>query len=288
MLKRLVVVVFTLALIACSVPSIGCDSVAVANTFKPLTTEWADAVALASSAPRVSLADPVAKLQEIRRRTQALTVPACGEDAKVSLLASMDSTIEGFLGFLSNQPEATTQQHFATAAVHMQDFQGRVLSLASPDVAAQSTAGAIERTNIALTPTATTVPSPTITPLPTMMDLFGNNVIASYTEQGYTREDATSDGRPVTILAKDAIRISIYGSPVDAISLENTAFEEGAAGVAVIEDLIDAGLPGNDFTTGFTDWAYGRGTLSKSFGRFQVDANIDPDGKRATYTVTFV
>lgn len=64
---------------------------------------WIDAVKVAQSTSRIALSTPVAALQSIRRETQELTVPPCMDDAKTTLLSSMDLTIEGFFTFMTNK-----------------------------------------------------------------------------------------------------------------------------------------------------------------------------------------
>lgn len=64
---------------------------------------WEDAVRVAESTSRISLSTPVATLQSIRRETQELTVPPCMDEAKSTLVKSMDLTIEGFLTFMTQK-----------------------------------------------------------------------------------------------------------------------------------------------------------------------------------------
>jgi hypothetical protein len=65
-------------------------------------SKWFDAASLATSAPRVSLAGPVATLQGIRREARAVIVPECMELGKAMALQSMDKTIEALLIFIAN------------------------------------------------------------------------------------------------------------------------------------------------------------------------------------------
>jgi hypothetical protein len=66
--------------------------------------KWADAAILAGSSSRVSLAGPIARLQEVRRETAQLVLPECLSEARQLLVTGMDNTIEGFLSFLRNDP----------------------------------------------------------------------------------------------------------------------------------------------------------------------------------------
>lgn len=77
--------------------------------------KWADAATLADSSPRVSLAGPIARLQEVRRETAQLVLPECLSEARQILVNAMDKTIEGFLSFLRNDP-ARKYDHYGLFA----------------------------------------------------------------------------------------------------------------------------------------------------------------------------
>lgn len=76
-----------------------------------IAAEWDDANAIATASPRMSLAAPLAKLQEIRREAVDLAedAPECGQDAAVYIVVYMDFTIEAMLEFLGgDDPSATS------------------------------------------------------------------------------------------------------------------------------------------------------------------------------------
>lgn len=72
-----------------------------------LTTEWTDAVKLASSTSKISLAPQVAQLQALRRKLTDLQVPQCALVYRDSLAAHMDATIEMFLAFMRGESSAS-------------------------------------------------------------------------------------------------------------------------------------------------------------------------------------
>lgn len=66
---------------------------------------WGDAIRVADATSRIALSTPVATLQNIRREAQELTVAPCMDEAKTTLINSMDLTIEGFFIFMTNKDE---------------------------------------------------------------------------------------------------------------------------------------------------------------------------------------
>lgn len=67
---------------------------------KGIFEKWGDAEKLASSAPRVALATPVASLQEIKRQTAALSIAPCLEKAKTALVDGMSLRIDAYISFM--------------------------------------------------------------------------------------------------------------------------------------------------------------------------------------------
>ncbi len=70
---------------------------------------WLAALSLAESTPRVALAGPVGKLQELRQEVAKQKVTGSLIDPTGDLLASMDLIIDGFLTFMRNEPGAKSQ-----------------------------------------------------------------------------------------------------------------------------------------------------------------------------------
>lgn len=65
--------------------------------------KWNDANRLADSTSRIALSGPVGNLQAIKREASSITVPACLDEAKQSLLDGMGANIEGFMIFMANE-----------------------------------------------------------------------------------------------------------------------------------------------------------------------------------------
>lgn len=119
MRKVLVLVLSLVSLVGCAGVSApwSCKSQMqpFSQTMQPLWTEWSDAVTLAGQTPRMALAGQIANLQSIRRKADAVEVAECGKEIKAHYLASMDATLEGFLGFLGQESEASQVESFTRA-----------------------------------------------------------------------------------------------------------------------------------------------------------------------------
>lgn len=100
------------------------------QTMRPIIEAWTDAVRLAGSTPRASLSAQIATLQDTRRRANAVTPPECLQSTHARLLKSMDTTIQSFLDFLEQKPDATVQQGFVSAATDMQAYQSALTQIA--------------------------------------------------------------------------------------------------------------------------------------------------------------
>lgn len=99
---------------------------ATAKSIDELLARWDDALKVASSSSRVSLSGPVTLLQSTRREAEQLTLPPCMDEAKTSLVASMNSTIQGFVVFMRNElklGDTMARIEFEEAAKHMGAFK---------------------------------------------------------------------------------------------------------------------------------------------------------------------
>lgn len=70
------------------------------DDLRALFDKWSDAEKLASSAPRISLATPVASLQEIKRQTASTNVAPCLSAAKEALVDGMSLKIDAYISFM--------------------------------------------------------------------------------------------------------------------------------------------------------------------------------------------
>lgn len=63
--------------------------------------EWDDAASVAAATPRISISGPVADLQAIHRRTEALPVRICYQDVHAHLLSSQKAYIDGLIAWMA-------------------------------------------------------------------------------------------------------------------------------------------------------------------------------------------
>jgi hypothetical protein len=90
-----------------------------------LLAQWDDALKLADTAPRLALAGPVAKLQEIKRAVEGQTVSGCLARPTGELRSGMGTVIDGFLIFLGNDAYAGVRaaEKFDAATVVFARYQ---------------------------------------------------------------------------------------------------------------------------------------------------------------------
>lgn len=80
-------------------------SAAVSNSIERMDkskAQWADAMTIATSTPRIGLAGPVSNLQKIRQEVQAIDVPDCLANSKQHLVKGMNHGVEAMLAFMRN------------------------------------------------------------------------------------------------------------------------------------------------------------------------------------------
>lgn len=96
------------------------------DEMREVLTKWDDAKKIAASTSRMSLATPLATLQEIKRDTEALTVPACVQKTHDLLGVSMGYTIDGYLSFLRSDGDEIVNLQFQLADEMMTAYTGNV------------------------------------------------------------------------------------------------------------------------------------------------------------------
>jgi hypothetical protein len=125
-MRYLVVCLLLVALAGCGVPSFGQSCAEQSAPFMgevlTLANEWDDAAKLAGSTPRGSLPPQISRLQDIRRKVQALTPPDCAKAAQTTLMDAMDKTIQAYIDFLGQKPDGTVKDDFEAASTAMTAF----------------------------------------------------------------------------------------------------------------------------------------------------------------------
>lgn len=82
--------------------------------FENLLTEWNDVEKLAGSTGRIALAQPVTKLQEIKRKLEGATYSGCLESSRLLFILSMNSHIDAYIEFMKgSEGESAAQLKFS-------------------------------------------------------------------------------------------------------------------------------------------------------------------------------
>jgi len=77
----------------------------------------------------MSLPPAIADLQTIRREAEDLEVPVCAVSAKNALVTYMNATIDGFIAFLSDEPDTKVNAAFKKANELSKDYLEAMLKL---------------------------------------------------------------------------------------------------------------------------------------------------------------
>jgi len=83
--------------------------------------EWDDANAIAGSTARIALAGPVSELQKLRREWEDVEPPEGLEKFHNKILDYEESIIEGYLAFMSKEPDDVVEAHFKTASDYLEE-----------------------------------------------------------------------------------------------------------------------------------------------------------------------
>ncbi len=71
--------------------------------------DWNESNKIAMSIPRIALATPLAKLQEIKKRVADISATGCAAEAKNKLTNAMDMQINGFIAFLKDESSSASE-----------------------------------------------------------------------------------------------------------------------------------------------------------------------------------
>jgi hypothetical protein len=236
-------------------PSCAEQSAPFISQVQPLVQEWTDAATLAGQTPRVALAPQIDKLQEIRRRAQALEAPACAMPAKQHLVDSMDFSIKGFLAFLGQQSDSATSKLFTQATDNLTAFTNDIQHIQAGEV---------------------------LTPMePTFINGLG--VTANAIQQAYTgvpfKEDTTTNGRarlwgtPHDVPAS----IEVFGPKDNIDQLVITAAPRNEDQVAAVKQHMQTAV-----TTALPDWKDGTQWVASIIDAKQPTASQTTRGRTVT------
>jgi hypothetical protein len=89
---------------------------------------WDDGLKIADAAPRIALAEPITRLQELRREFEPFEVGRCIQVAKGMLKRSMDLSIEGCLGRMSGAEPGVMSESKIDTGKHLFEGGGSLVS----------------------------------------------------------------------------------------------------------------------------------------------------------------
>jgi hypothetical protein len=81
-----------------------------------LVTEFVDAAELALNTPRVSLAQPIADMQEIKREIAALDAPECASGVQHAAVVMAQQNVDAFMTFYAYESDAAVEAAFTKAS----------------------------------------------------------------------------------------------------------------------------------------------------------------------------
>lgn len=99
------------------------SAVTYETDMRPILLEWEDQVKLADSTGRGNLPPQIQALQSIKRKAEAVTVPPCALKAHENLTMGMNKITDGYIGFMSQGPEATYKGNFIAGFAHIETYK---------------------------------------------------------------------------------------------------------------------------------------------------------------------
>ena len=92
------------------------------NEVERLLGEWDDANTLANNTSRIALSQPIAGLQEIRRKAENLEVPEDAVKVNRLLVDYMNKTIDGYFVFMTEEKDSKIAIIFDEADLLLEGF----------------------------------------------------------------------------------------------------------------------------------------------------------------------
>jgi hypothetical protein len=99
------------------------------NQITQLATQFDNTSKLAQSTSRMNMVTPVSTLQDLRAKVNGLVIPDCAQDAQSHMLAYMDDTVNAYLYFMQNYPDATVTNFLNKGLTEYENFNASIKSL---------------------------------------------------------------------------------------------------------------------------------------------------------------
>lgn len=105
------------------------DAKAAVDVLDPSVQEFGDELDRASSTSRIALSPVVGEMQKSRRDLDRADVPSCALEIKSAIIASEDDIIQGFLGFMADEPDSEVSQHLQDGTDHLDGVRDELTKL---------------------------------------------------------------------------------------------------------------------------------------------------------------
>jgi hypothetical protein len=184
----------------------------------PLLEEWDDAVEVADSTARIALSPIVRDLQGIKRDVEDVAVPDCARHGSGLLIDGMDSVIDSFIAFMSEESDSVVSRYFSEGCEGMTMGLQELTALAEGRIPGTPTA---TRTRVPPAPTATHVVSvaaptntrviPVSTPLPPTPTRFAPSPTPGFLPAGSAMTVNNWEVRADRIVTADAMTAPYSG-----------------------------------------------------------------------------
>lgn len=112
------------------------DATPFLNELAPLMQEWRDITALTAGASSAELGGLIARMQDVRRRTDTLQAPACALDVQEHLSRALDLAIRAYNGARQGLPGDQVQDLFDQSDIFFNAYRNALRRIVGPPEAA--------------------------------------------------------------------------------------------------------------------------------------------------------
>lgn len=224
-----------------------CDKTNLNNTVKDytdLTREFDDTSYVASFTPQAQLVEPVLKLQEVRRRVQALDTPDCLKNLRKFQIDYMNGVITALVHFLGGAKGDQVQAEIAATRALRQKYDKELatvlgITFVAPTAAAQPT---IDPNNTPA-PAATATPADNVSPTATPGESpTPAPAVVTVIQRANLRRGPGTDFDLVATLNANETAVAVgRNSAGDWIQVENASGPEGKAWL--LASLVTVSVP---------------------------------------------
>jgi hypothetical protein len=108
------------------------DATPFLNELAPLMQEWRDITALTAGASNAELGGLIARMQDVRRRADALQAPECALDVQEHLSRALDLAIRAYNAARQGLPGEQVQDQFAQSDIFFNAYRNTLRRIVEP------------------------------------------------------------------------------------------------------------------------------------------------------------